>query len=316
MPKLLLEIGCEELPARACREALAQLPELCRAHLEADPQEVWAGPRRLAIVAELPERTPDRWVKGPPESRREQAAEGFARRYGVGVDELEVRDGFLGVTLPGQSVREALPGRVDAIVRGLEFWKTMRWDDSGLRFARPVRWLLAKLDSETVVGEASFGHRFQHPEPVEIDSPAAYLDVLRAVDVEPDHDERRRRIVEGLPDGWSDPADVLEEVVHLVEWPVVLEGSFDERFLQLPVRVVQTAMQSHQRYFPLGGNRFAFVANGGEPEVVREGNVRVLEGRLDDATFTFERDAAHGIDKLAEGLGTITFAAGAGTFAD
>ena len=316
MPRLLLEIGCEELPARACREALAQLPQLARAHLDVDPERVWIGPRRLALVAEVPERTPDRWIKGPPESRREQAAEGFARRYGVSVDELEVRDGFLGATVPGQSVREALPERVDAIVRGLEFWKTMRWDDSGLRFSRPVRWLLAMLDSETVVGETSFGHRFRHPGPVEIGTPDAYLDALRAADVEADHDERRRRIVEGLPEGWSDPAGVLEEVVHLVEWPIVLEGSFDERFLQLPVRVVQTAMQSHQRYFPLGGNRFAFVANGGEPDVVRAGNERVLEGRLDDASFTFERDVSRGIDELATRLDHITFFAGAGSFAE
>src|SRR5205085_7295455 len=135
-------------------------------------------------------------------------------------------------------------------------------------------------------------------------------------DVEPDHDERRRRIVEGLPEGWSDPAGVLEEVIHLVEWPIVLEGSFDERFLQLPERVVQTAMQAHQRYFPLGGNRFAFVANGGDPGVVPAGNEQVLEGSLDDAEFTFERDLRQGIDALAGRLRSITFFAGAGTFAD
>ena len=109
---------------------------------------------------------------------------------------------------------------------------------------------------------------------------------------------------------------VLEEVTYLVEWPEVLEGSFDERFLQLPERVIVTAMESHQRYFPLGGNRFAFVANGGEPDVVREGNERVLEGRLEDASFTFERDLAKGIENLANELASITFAAGAGSYAD
>jgi glycyl-tRNA synthetase beta chain len=96
----------------------------------------------------------------------------------------------------------------------------------------------------------------------------------------------------------------------------VLEGSFDERFLQLPERVVVTAMQSHQRYFPLGGNRFAFVANGGDPELVKAGNENVLEGRLDDASFTFERDVQIGIDALAERLNAITYFKGAGSFAD
>src|SRR5207244_7438176 len=74
--------------------------------------------------------------------------------------------------------------------------------------------------------------------------------------------------------------------------------------------------QSHQRYFPLGGNRFAFVANGGDRDVVRAGNEVVLEGRLDDASFTFERDVQLGIDRLADRLGAITFFAGAGSFAD
>ncbi len=96
----------------------------------------------------------------------------------------------------------------------------------------------------------------------------------------------------------------------------MLEASFDERFLSLPERVVQTAMQSHQRYFPLGGNRFAIVANGGDPDTVRAGNEQVLEGRLDDATFTFERDLAAGIEGLARQLGSIVYFAGAGTFAD
>ena len=318
MPKLLLEIGCEELPASACREAAAQLPELCRAHVGAEPAELYIGPRRLGfLVADLPEQTADQWVQGPPENLREQAAAGFAKKHGVKVDELEMRDGFLGLTRPGREAREVLPEQLDRIVRGLSFSKSMRWDDSGLRFARPVRWVLAKLDDETLLGETSLGHRFTHGA-VEIASADEYADALRASDVEPVEEERRRAIVAGLDEigGWSDPGGKLEEVVYLVEKPLVLDAQFDERFLQLPERVVQTAMQAHQRYFPLGGNRFAFVANGGDPDLVREGNVGVLEGRLDDATFTFERDVAHGIDKLAEQLGTITFVAGAGSFAD
>jgi glycyl-tRNA synthetase beta chain len=115
---------------------------------------------------------------------------------------------------------------------------------------------------------------------------------------------------------WGDPLGKLREVIHLVEKPLVLDGRFDERFLSLPGRVVETAMQSHQRYFPLGENRFAFVANGGDPETVRAGNENVLEGRLDDATFTFERDVASGIDELAKQLGSIVYFAEAGSFAD
>jgi glycyl-tRNA synthetase beta chain len=318
MPSLLLEIGCEELPAGACREAEAQLPELAHAHIGTAPSQLFVGPRRLAfLIDDLPERTADAWVKGPPENLRDRAAAGFAKKHGVAVDELELRDGFLGVTVPGRELREVLPEQIDRIVRGFSFTKSMRWDESGIRFARPVRWVLAKIDAETIVGETSYGHRFTHGT-VEIPTAAAYADALRAADVEPVAEERRRLIVEGLDaiGGWSDPGGKLAEVVHLVEKPMVLEGRFDERFLQLPERVIVTTMQSHQRYFPIEGNRFALVANGGDPDVVAPGHTQVLEARLEDASFTFERDVAAGIDALAERLATITFFAGAGSFAE
>jgi glycyl-tRNA synthetase beta chain len=318
MPKLLLEIGCEELPAGACREAEEQLPALAERHVGAPADTIFVGPRRLALLFQsVPERTPDEWIKGPPEHLAGKAAAGFAKRQGVSVDELVVRDGFLGVERRGMPLAVVLPERLDAIIRNLSFSKSMRWDESGIRFARPVRWRLAKLDDETVVGNTSFGHRFTGG-PVEIPSAAEYAERLRDAGVEPDAAERRRQIVAGL-DGigrWSDPAGVLDEVVHLVESVQVLDGAFDERFLQLPERVVVTAMQSHQRYFPLGGNRFAFVANGGDPDLVRAGNETVIGGRLDDASFTFERDVAQGVDELGSRLGSITFFAGAGSFAD
>ena len=324
MTSLLLEIGCEELPAWACTEAAAQLPDLCERHLGAAPDEAYAGPRRLAVVLhDVAERTPDEWVKGPPEALAERAAEGFARRHGVAVAELEARDGFLGVRVPGQPLAEVLPARLEQVVRGFAFSRSMRWDDSGLRFPRPIRWVCALLDSEPVEvavvrsGRVSYGHRFTHGA-VEIPSAGGYAETLREAGVEPDRAERFKQITAGLDalGEWSDPAGVLDEVVHLVESPIVLEGRFDERFLQLPERVIVTTMQSHQRYFPLGGNRFAFVANGGDPDVVRAGNEAVLESRLDDASFTFERDVRRGIDALAEALRSITFFAGAGTFAD
>jgi glycyl-tRNA synthetase beta chain len=320
VPTLLLEIGCEELPATACYEAEAQLPELVRTHLGVDPSKLYIGPRRLAVVVDdLPERTADEWVKGPPESRRDQAAAGFARKHGVDEADLEVRDGFLWARAPGEELRgETLVGRLREIVHGLTFSKSMRWDDSGQRFARPTRWACEKLDDETLWGEGrSFGRRFFAGE-VEVPSAAAYADTLRVAGVEPEAGERERLIREGLDvlGEWSDPAGVLREVIHLVEWPLVLEASFDERYLALPERVIQAPMQADQRYFPLGGNRFAVVANGGDADIVRAGHENVLESRLEDASFTFERDVKKGIDGLAAELDSITFFAGAGSFAD
>jgi len=325
VPRLLFEIGCEELPAAACMEAALQLPELAREHLGAQTLELYVGPRRLAFPVDLPERTADEWVKGPPESLRERAAAGFARRHDVSVDDLTVRDGFLGVERAGRPIAEVLPDRLAAVVTGLQFTKSMDWG-AGFRFARPVRWLCAKLEAETIEvalgdvpsGGFSYGHRQTHPGAVEIPSAHEYLDTLRSVGVEPDRAERFRAICAGLDalGPWRDPLGKLDEVVYLVEWARLQEGSFDERFLRLPERVIVLTMQSHQRYFPLGGNRFAFVANGGDPDVVRAGNEFVLRGRLEDAEFTFQRDVEVGIEELAKRVGSITYLKGAGSFAD
>ncbi len=331
MPQLLFEVGCEELPATACREAGQQLPRLVEEALGVPPSATFIGPRRLAfLVDDLPEREPDQERRGPAEriafdddGEPTKAAEGFARGAGISVDDLERRDGHVWALVPGRSTAESLPAHLSGVVRGLTFGKSMRWGPD-LRFARPVRWLLAKLDGETIdidldgvpSGCVSFGHRFGRGE-VRVDHAKNYVELLRAVNVEPDSEVRRQTIVNGLDalGGWSDPAGVMDEVVYLVEWPVVLGGEFDARYLELPRRVIETAMQSHQRYFPRGDAGFAFVANWGDPDTVREGNEQVLEGRLEDAAFTFQRDVALGIDELANRLHEITFVAEVGSYA-
>ena len=318
MATLLVEIGCEELPAGACREALTQLPKIAEQALGVAPTQVLITPRRLAVLVDnVPAKTPDHWVKGPPVNMAEKAAAGFAKRHGVAVEELRERDGFLGVEVPGKPLEEVLPEQVEALVHGLTFSKTMRWDDRDLRFPRPVRWRLAMVDAQTIVGDTTLGHRFTS-RPVEVPDASAYLETLRAAGVEPDQDERRAHIVQSLDElgGWSDPNVVLEEVVFLVEHPLVIGGRFDERYLQLPRRVIETTIQHHIRAFPLGENRFAFVANGGDPDTVRGGIENVVGGRLEDASFTFERDLKVGLDGLAERLGAITFFAGGGSYAD
>jgi len=322
MPALLFEIGCEELPAGACREARGQLPALVQSKLGVDPSRILISPRRIAfLVDELTDLSEPVWLKGPPTSAPPQAREGFARRHGVSPDDLVERDGFLGALV----APEALEERLASIVRGIAFGKTMVWRTGGIRFPRPIRWLLAKLDSETLrveipdvpSGAITYGHRFTHGE-LDVPDAGAYLGLLRNADVEPDADERERRIRAGLDaiGEWSDPLRKLDEVLYMVESVRVLPGEFDERFLALPRRVIETAMQSHQRYFPLEGNRFAFVANGGDPETVTAGNRQVLENRLADAEFTFERDRRVGIEGLASRLSDITFFQGAGSFVD
>jgi len=138
------------------------------------------------------------------------------------------------------------------------------------------------------------------------------------VGVEPDRARRYQEICAGLDalGQWRDLSTKLDEVVYLVECARVQEGRFDERFLRLPERVVVLTMQSHQRYFPLGGNRFAFVANGGDPEVVRGGNEFVLRGPARRREFHVRARCRVGIEELAERIASITYLKGAGSFAD
>jgi glycyl-tRNA synthetase beta chain len=318
VPSLLLEIGCEELPASACREAEGQLPGLAVRLFGKEPDELYVTPRRLAFVLrDLAAESPDELAKGPPEAMRDRAAAGFARRYELEPDQLEAREGHLWARIPGRPLRDVAAERAAELVRSVAFSKSMRWNGDGLRFARPVRWRCLLLDDEVLDGNRSYGRRFVHGE-IEVPHAEAYAETLRAAGVEPDAGERRRAIVAGLDalGEWRDPAGKLEEVVYMVEHATVLEGRFDERLLSLPEIVIVTAMQAHQRYFPLGGARFAFVSGGGDPDVARAGHERVLENRLDDAAFTFERDVKSGIDELAKEIAKITFAEGAGSFAD
>lgn len=351
MPDLLLEVGVEELPASACREVLDQAPRLVtRALADArldhggDPQ-VWISPRRIAVrvpevAAERPGRRERR--RGPGEAQAfvdgapTKAAEGFARGQGVSVDDLVVADDdgrrfvFAEIDEPAAPAGELIPGIAEALIGGLRFGKAMRWGDGrGLRFSRPVRWIVALLGAEPVAFTAfgitadreSRGHRFLGS-PTAIGDADSYREDLRAVGVIADHDERRATITEGLDAAaaavgceWRDPGRKLEEVVHLVEWPSVLSGAIPERHLALPERVLVTAMQSHQRYFPLyrpdGSLHPGFLAvSNGDPAhaaLITRGNEDVLEARLQDAAFSFEVDRAAGIDALDARLDSIVF---------
>lgn len=360
MPDVLVEIGCEELPAAACREAIAQVPGLVSDALAAQrlpdaPVEVMVGPRRIALLIDgLPDTRGGRTraVRGPaetaaynPDGTPTKAASGFARAQGIAVDALVIReDGgrrfvFADIDEPAMATSDLVPEIARAVLDGLRFSKNMRWGDgTGLRFSRPVRWIVAKFGAQTVrfethgltAGAVSRGHRFLGG-PTEIATPDAYRDALRAVGVVADHDERRREIVEQLNQaaaaigcGWRDPAGKLEEVLFLVEHPSVIVGDIRPEHLRLPERVLVTAMQSHQRYFPLtsaGGGlepRFLAVSNGdpAHAETIIRGNSDVLDARLQDAAFSFDRDREAGLAALDARLDTIVFHQRLGSMAD
>lgn len=357
----LLEIGTEEMPASACRAAIDLLPDrvagLFRGEgVEVAPEDVtvMVSPRRIAasikevpgeqIAREIAQRGPAVEAAFDAQGKPTKAAEGFARAKGVGAADLQVREEsgrqFVYHITRSESRPTAglLPEICLKIVRDMYFPKNMRWGYRDVRFSRPVRWLVALWGEDVIPfeiagltsGRASRGHRTLGGW-TEIERPADYLDAMRSVSVLADHREREEYLwmeLERMAHEHDleviDPSGKMEEVLFLVERPTVLEGLFAHHHLALPAEVLITAMQSHQRYFPLvdqvGGlsNRFLYVTNG-DPAWAKQitaGNERVLEGRIEDAEFSFEKDKVTGLEDMVAQLDKIVFHEKAGSMKD
>ncbi len=333
---LLVEIGTEELPPTALRglmEAFAggvgdALEAAGLAHGAVHP---YASPRRLAVLVEsVPLGQPDEEVemRGPPvtvafddDGNPTRAAQAFAGKCGVTVEELERVGTAKGEWLSHRSVRkgrttaELLPELVQAALDRLPVPRRMRWGDGDAEFVRPVHWVVMLLGEEIVAGRLygldsgrhSRGHRVHAGDrEIEIAEPGAYVETLReAGRVVVDFDQRRdsisRAVREAAAAAGGHPvsdAALMDEVAALNEWPVAVTGSFDPAFLELPREVLVSTLQKHQRYFPVergdGGLVASFIAvanlESREPDKVREGNERVVKPRLADAAFFWEAD--------------------------
>lgn len=357
---LVFEIGAEEIPSGPLYDAQTQLAEkaanaLRDAGLEYADLRVYATPRRLALyVTDLAERQEDRTlrVKGPAakaafdaDGNPTKAAEGFARSRGVDVASLQRAEEnggeyvFAVIEQVGRDATDVLPELLSKLAEGIYWPKSMRWGSGSVRFARPVRWLLALFGGDVVpvefagltAGRVTFGNRFLAPEPLEVPSAGDYALALERGRVVADTAERARFIREGIEAAASArsaravvPEKTFAEVVNLVESPTVAVGAFDADFLGVPREVLETAMESHQRYFPLEGQdgnllpAFVVVHNG-DPErtdAIVAGHQRVIRARLADAAFFYREDLAHPLESYVERLGGIVFQEKLGTLAE
>lgn len=342
MPELLLEVGCEELPANMVRRASAQLREaicaaLAEAGLPGGEAAALATPRRLIVaVREVPQRQPDRRERhrGPsikaafgPDDAPTPALMGFCKRHGLEPKDL-VRDGdyvWAEVPVVGRPAIEVLPELLSVAIRSLSFDQTMRWGEGRMRFARPIRWILAAFGGQRIPfemegvmsGLSSRGHRFMAPQSFEATSFDGLIAGLRARSVEPDPAVREERIREGAvqvaPGKPALSDELVEENVNLTEWPTVIFGRFREEFLQLPEAVLVTAMAKHERFFPVYSpngqlaNGFVSIINSGDPDTVRQGNAWVLNARFNDAKFFFDEDSKRTLDWFLERTSGILF---------
>jgi glycyl-tRNA synthetase beta chain len=360
MPNLLLEIGTEELPSNAIYDALGQIDALVpqifgKARLAYDEHWTLATPRRLAVtvrgVAERASAQVNR-KKGPPltaaradDGSWTQAAIGFAKSQGLEPDDLRIEDTGKGEYIiavsetEGDEAEDILPAMLREIVTSLRFKKSMRWGSREERFSRPVRWLVAIFRDKVVdfeyaglsTSKTSRGHRYLSQGPVEIDVPRSYEHILRDAFVMADHRTRLTEIIRGAERICSEAGAVpvlddavLEEVVQLVEWPGVVLGRFDDRYLRLPREVLVHAMESHQRYFPIetpdGQLSSGFVAvHNGDPEqaeMIRKGHERVLAARLADAEFFYDEDLKRPLADRIEDLEHVVYQSELGSMAE
>jgi glycyl-tRNA synthetase beta chain len=314
----------------------------------------WGGSRRLAVRVEAVEgRQADReeLVLGPParaafgpDGEPTGAAVGFARKQGIepsALARIETEKGeYAGFrrSVRGRTLGEILAVALPQAVEGMSFPKSMRWGDGRFRWVRPVHWLVALHGAEVLAIElfgiraegASRGHRFLAPGPVAVPHPDRYAEALTAAFVVTDPEERRELLLRRLHDaaasaGGSLVADdgLLEEVAELVEWPGVVTGRFEPRYLELPREILVTTLRHHQKAFSVQAEGrllpvFLAVANTDRDPAghVARGNGWVVGGRLEDARFFWTEDLKRPLASRLPALEGVAFHKKAGSYLD
>ncbi|HPE46220.1 MAG TPA: glycine--tRNA ligase subunit beta, partial [Deltaproteobacteria bacterium] len=355
---LLFEIGTEEIPSGFIVPALNFMKSfmgerLTALRLDHEDIRVFSTPRRLALkVSGIAETLPDatETKTGPPKSiafdkdgNPTKAGLGFAQTCGVNISEVTIartpKGEYLSVTrtTPGRPAREVLPALLEEMIPKIPFTKTMRWSNQGVRFARPVHWILALFGIDVLPvafgdissGRVTFGNRFMAREPLEVADPETYEQVLDKAHVIPDLDKRKHAIWSTLENEAKKlgaeirDRDLLDEVANLLEYPHPIIGTFDEDYLTVPSEVLVTVMKHHQRYFPMyvSGDRSKLKACFGafsnivpkDDAVVRAGNERVLKARLDDGRYFFVEDLKVPLAVYADRLRDVIFHKDLGT---
>jgi glycyl-tRNA synthetase beta chain len=359
MPDFLLEIGCEEIPARMIDAASLELRDRVHKLLERERLSPSAGishldtPRRLAVLAQgIPDAQPDvtEQATGPSVSvafkdgQPTAAAHAFAKKAGVDISQLQRSTSPKGeyltaqITKRGRDAAEILAESLPKEIASIYWPKSMYWRKPSERFVRPVRWLVAMLNSEIVplefagvrAGNQSRGHRILADRSVAIARAGeTYVTALQGAKVL-SREGRERQIRKALDAAtraipgarWRDDKPLLDTVVNLTEWPSAVLGGFDPEFLQLPEEVLVTVMRDHQKYFAVedaGGKllpHFLAVLNtDGDPNgVIRHGHERVLRARFNDARFFWQTDQKHPLRERVAWLKNVTFQKDLGSY--
>ena len=356
MSNYLLEIGVEEIPSDYVKNTKNQLKEkfeklITDNKLTCDEIVVESTPRRFAIFleninADTEEKTIS--VKGPSvKIAYDEGGEpkkpllGFLKGQGAEISDVVIRE-FKGEDYiyvekkeKAKSVAEVLEENVYDLVKSISFPRSMRWRGKSIRWARPIRWFVSLLDDEILefdaedisVSNITKGHRSLGSNYIVVDKIENYEKLLRENYVILRYKDRKDLILRGLNRLSSEvggeymkDADLLDEVINIVEYPTVLIGDIDKKYLELPKEVITTPMKDHQRYFPVEDENknllpyFLLVRNGDDThsENVVEGNKKVLVARLEDAKFFYDIDMKKPLDAYVNDLSNLAFFEGLG----
>ena len=356
MSNYLLEIGVEEIPSDYVKNTKNQLKEkfeklITDNKLTCDEIVVESTPRRFAIFleninADTEEKTIS--VKGPSvKIAYDEGGEpkkpllGFLKGQGAEISDVVIRE-FKGEDYiyvekkeKAKSVAEVLEENVYDLVKSISFPRSMRWRGKSIRWARPIRWFVSLLDDEILAFDAedisvsniTKGHRSLGSNHIVVDKIENYEKLLRENYVILRYKDRKDLILRGLNRLSSEvggeymkDADLLDEVINIVEYPTVLMGDIDKKYLELPKEVITTPMKDHQRYFPVEDENknllpyFLLVRNGDDThsENVVEGNKKVLVARLEDAKFFYDIDMKKPLADYVDDLENLAFFEGLG----
>ena len=338
MPELLLELFSEEIPARMQRKAAEDLKKaitdgLVAAGLHYEGAKAYATPRRLTLhVVGVPAKGADvhEEKKGPRVGAPERAIQGFLEGAGLAsLDQATVVADKKGdyyvahISKPGRKAIDVLAELVPATIRTFPWPKSQRWGTGTLRWVRPLHSIVCTFGSDIEepeivpfevdgihAGNVTRGHRFLAPAAFSVKRFDDYVQKLQNAKVVLDADRRKNIILEdakslAFAQGLEliEDEGLLEEVAGLVEWPVVLMGTFEEAFLEVPAEVIRATIRANQKCFVLRSHhvdqklaaKFLLVSNieakdGGRKIVA--GNGRVIRARLSDARHFFHTDLA------------------------
>lgn len=356
---LLLEIGVEELPSRFGQTTLDQIENnlsklLKEERINFDNIEKYATPRRLTfVIKNLADKATDleEEVKGPAkkiavddDGNFTKPALGFMKSKGLDPENVYFKQLgnaeylFGTIKQEGKHTSEVLKTIVPEAIKNVTFPKAMRWGGKNMRFARPIRWMVALLNNEILdidlegikSSNITRGHRFLGEKEFEVNSVEEYFEKLDKNFVILDQHKRKEMIrkqavevAKSLGGEVELDEDLLEEITFLVEYPTAFYGEFDEEYVKLPKEVVTTPMKEHQRYFPVLKDgkllpNFIAVRNGDSNRIdlVKAGNEKVLRARLADALFFYHEDTKKPLESFVDKLQTVVFQAKLGTVYD